>query len=615
MLRFLKIILPLFMILVTNAYAVGLMPTPVLTNARISADAAFDQAAGTYTYAYTVTNPAGNTGEIWDIKIDVSADASTNGMANNTWGLTIPWGLSRKDFATELSKRVATNNRLSEPWPLQPQTIVPFGLNLPPGWFGTLGIDSVASFFSDDNIPNIAPGTSLGGFQLISYGVPTIRDVQLIPLWMHIVADHDAVSTADRLAAGQVERDIIFHTVSLGPSGVAYGSFAHWNRLRDDLVRAKQLGWISDPVLANNLTAQLASARQAIDAKDGTLAKTWLQALIKTINQSTPAQRSSEAFGLVLLNAQALLQNTPSTPVRFEPKLTLSPKSAQLPIGQTHTLTATAINVANSDAPISGSNLSFSVTTGPDAGIHLNATTDGNGQAVFSFVGTHLGTDQITVSMAGTRVARNSPYEQIAANTDDIAPFLVAIVVIPPISAQAQVTWSGGPDLAVPLFSPPLLITKGGNKFYMSEETLNIGNVTAPPSVTRYYISAAPIVDVATAQVAQVIGERSIPALQPGKADSINQRVFHIPKNLLAGTYYLAACADADNTVVELDENNNCSFSKIEGHQSFIVPMKKIEDANENEDEDEDHHDDRDSSKGSDGGILSNPFGKPEEKR
>ena len=108
------------LLLATQVQAVGLMPTPILTNAKISADAAFDQAAGTYTYAYTVANPAGNTGEIWDIKIDVSADASTNGMANNTWGLTIPWGLSRKDFATELSKRVATNNRLSEPWPLQP---------------------------------------------------------------------------------------------------------------------------------------------------------------------------------------------------------------------------------------------------------------------------------------------------------------------------------------------------------------------------------------------------------------------------------------------------------------------------------------------------------------
>lgn len=328
--RLIKIYLLGCLLWVAQVHAVGLMPTPILTNARISADAVFDRAAGTYTYAYTVDNPASNTGEIWDIKIDVSADGSTNGMANQMGGLTIQRLLRRVDFATELSKRVATNNRLSEPWPLQPQTIVPFGQNVPPGWLGGLGIDSVASFTSG-NAPNIVPGASLGGFQLISYGVPTIRNVQLIPLWMHIVDDHDAVSQADMLAAGQTERDIIFHTVSLGPAGVSYGSFAHWNQLRDDLARAIQLGWISDNTLANNLTTQLAYARQALDAHDLFTAKSRLPALLDTINRSNPAQRSSEGFALVALNLQSLIDNTGDNPI--EPKITLSPKSADLSIG------------------------------------------------------------------------------------------------------------------------------------------------------------------------------------------------------------------------------------------------------------------------------------------
>ena len=180
---------------------------------------------------------------------------------------------------------------------------------------------------------------------------------------------------------------------------------------------------------------------------------------------------------------------------------------------------------------------------------------------------------------------------------------------------KGVIIWSGGPDLVVPLFSPPLLITKGGRKFYMSEETQNIGTVTATASVTRYYISAVPIVDVTTAIS---IGERSIPALQPGKSNSINQRTFRMPGNLPAGTYYLAACTDANNTVVELNENNNCSFSQIEGHQSFIIPATRIKDANANandndEDddkcEDKDHHDDQDCSKSKDGLMSGKPFG------
>jgi len=575
------------MLLAVQAHAVGLMPTPVLTNARISANAVFDQAEGKYIYSYTVSNPATNTGEIWDIKIDVSADASTNGMANNTSGLTLPSGLSRESFTDVLIIRVDTNNRLGEPWPIQPTTIVPFGSNVPPGWWGGLGIDSVASF-SSGKAPNIVPGTSLGGFQLISYGVPTIREVQLIPLWMHIVINHDAVSQADRLAAGQTERDIIFHTVSLGPSGVGYGSFAHWNQLRDDLAHATQLGWITDPTLASNLTKQLATARLTLDAKDFYTAKILLQPMLDTISRSTPAQRSSEGYALVYLNVQSLINNTPNNAI--EPKISLTPKNSMLSIGGNQILSVSLIDLANGSMPLVGIPIHFIVDSGPDAGTVLgDAQTDLQGLATIAYTSTQTGTDNIVA---------------IAFYREEVT-----------FKDKAIVIWSGGPDLAVPFFSPPLLITKGGKKFYMNEETQNIGNVIAQQSVTRYYISTAPILDVT---IAQVIGERSIPSLQPGKSDSINQRVFHIPRNLLAGTYYLAACADANNTVVELNESNNCSFSKIEGRQSFIVPIQKIKGANEKDeddkDEDKDHHDDRDSSKDKDS-WYKNPFGKTEVKR
>jgi hypothetical protein len=581
-------------LLAAPVHAVGLMPTPILSNAQISADATFDQASGQYTYAYTVTNPASNTGEIWNIKIDVSADASTNGMANNTGGLTMQMGSNRFDFAGELSHMVGINNRLSEPWPLQPSTIVPFGENTPSGWNGDLGIDSVASYNSHNGSFRIFPGTSLGGFQLISYGVPTIRDVQLIPFWVHVVEDHDTVSQADILAAGKTERDIIFHTVSLGPSGVAYGSFAHWNQLRNDLARAIQLGWITDPTLADNLTKQLATARQSLDAKDFYAAKVLLQPMLDMITQSSPAQRTSEGYALVYLNVQALINNTPHNTI--EPKVSLTPKSSLLSIGGKQKLTVTLIDLANGSKPLAGIPIRFKVGSGPNAGAVLgNTQTDLQGIATIAYSSTRTGTDNIiaTALFYGGEVTY-----------DD----------------KGSVIWSGGPDLVIPLFSPPLLITKGGNKFYMSEETQNIGNVKAPASVTRYYISAAPIIGATTAQAAQVIGERTIPALQPGKSDSINQKVFHIPGNLLSGTYYLAACADAGNVVVELNENNNCSFSQIEGHQSFIVPIQKIKGTNGKNDEDdeledEDHHDARDGSKSKEGGIFGNPFGNPEEKR
>lgn len=531
------------MLLTSQVHAVGLMPTPVLNNARISADAVFDRAAGTYTYAYTVANPASNTGEIWDIKIDVSADGSTNGMANQTGGLSIPSGLLREDFTTALSDRMATNNRLSEPWPLQPQTIVPFGSNVPQGWFGELGIDSVASFTSG-NAPNIVPGTSLGGFQLISYGVPTIRDVQLIPLWMHIVDDHDDVPDADRLAAGQTERDIIFHTVTLGPSGVSYGSYAHWDQLRDDLARAIQLGWISNNTLARNLTTQLAYARQAFDAHDLFTTKSRLPALLDTINRSTPAQRSSEGFALVALNVQSLIDNTGDN--QIEPKITLAPKNADLSIGSQQNLSVTLIDLANGSLPLAGIPIRFRVDSGPNAGNLSETQTDAQGKATITYTGQQVGTDKVIASAL---------FYSGEVTYDD-----TGIIV-----------WAGGPDLVVPFFSPPLLKTAGGRIFYVNEITENLGNIATAPSVTRYFISPDKNFSPGSTRT---VGERQIPALQPDESNTSQQQTFTIPGDFPVGTYYLAACADADHIVVELDESNNCSYNEIKGRQSIIVPIE-----------------------------------------
>ncbi|MDE2118570.1 MAG: hypothetical protein KGJ19_08235, partial [Betaproteobacteria bacterium] len=306
----LKIVLIGSVMLAANAYAVGLIPTPVFNSAKINAVVTLDRDTGRYTYAYTVSNAAGNTGEICQFKIDVSADQATNGMVSKTSGLALPLGSKRIDFSNMLARFVKLNAAVSTPTRLRTETIVPFGQAVPPGWNGGMGMDSIASFSVKGGAPGILPGSSLGGFHLLSFGVPTIRNTQIIPLWMHVVEDHDAVTEADMQAAGQIEQDIIFHTVTLGASGVSYGSFAHWDQLRDDLARAIQLGWIMDTDLAKNLTDQLASARRALDARDFSAARTMLQKLLATINRSTPGQTTSEGSALVLLNVQSLLDNT-----------------------------------------------------------------------------------------------------------------------------------------------------------------------------------------------------------------------------------------------------------------------------------------------------------------
>ena len=297
-------------VLAANAHAVGLMPTPVFKSAKISADVTLDPGTGRYVYAYTLSNAAGNTGKIAQFKIDVSAEAASNGMVAKTSGLTLPLGSKQIEFSNMLARFVKVNASISTPTRLRTETIVPFGQAVPPGWNGGMGMDSIASFSVKGGGPGILPGSSLGGFQLLSFGVPMIRNTQIIPLWMHVVENHDAVTAAESQAAGQIEQDVIFHTVTLGASGVSYGSIAHWDQLRADLAKAIQLGWTRDADLAKNLTDGLASARRALDARDSAAARTLLQALLAAIKRSTPSQATSEGSALLSLNVQSLLDNT-----------------------------------------------------------------------------------------------------------------------------------------------------------------------------------------------------------------------------------------------------------------------------------------------------------------
>jgi len=287
-----------------SGHAVGLLPIPVLKDVQIRAEARLDTTRGWYVYSYAVSNSTLSTGQIWDIKIDI---LNSYGTRLDTTGLTIAIGSKRHDFQSELDalRRIVT-----------PQNFVPVGQNVPPGWHGGLGREGVASFSSGHASVRIKPGFNLSGFELFSPGLPAIRDVQLIPKWVFLVDDHENVTLSERQAAGQSELDMIYKTVTLGPSGVDRGSFAHWNLLRDDLARAIQLGWFPDAALANALTIQLADARAALDARDLYLTHQRLDVLFATISASTPIQRTSEGHGLMYFNVKAIIESTMRSPRR-----------------------------------------------------------------------------------------------------------------------------------------------------------------------------------------------------------------------------------------------------------------------------------------------------------
>ncbi|HEX9626468.1 MAG TPA: CARDB domain-containing protein [Acidiferrobacterales bacterium] len=551
------------------AQAVGEMPVPTLENVTVRATASYDSAALRYSYRYTVQNPAANSGEIWNLKLDIRTNPRYSGLPS--FGLTIPLGTSLVPFDDALAAR--------EPLDLeQGISVVPIGQQVPAGWHGGFGKDGYARFTAGNNGMTILPGASLSGFTLLSRGLPTIREAQAVPDWVLIVPDHDEVTDDLLDAAAAVERDLPSITYTLGPSSLnTFGSDDHWSQLAADIERAATLGWITDPALVQALRDQLAFARAALDQDDGTLAKTRLQTVLQTMLDSLPGQRNQEIFDLVVLNIRSLLESTPDTPIPFEPVYTLMPRSATLSIGTEHTVTAKVVNSADNDAPVEGYRVFVTIVQGPHESESWSGDTDANGEYTFSYTGTAVGTDHLVwIEEVGSLKPLMPAPIHLASLTNDLAALLVGYQPYPGALAEAEVTWTGGPDLVVPFFMPPEIQSQGGNPVYVTEVTQNIGILDAAESTTRYYLSASLPIDP---YAARVIGERRVGPLTPDATSESGTVQFQLPADLPEGVYYLAACADADYELAELDEGNNCSFSELTTSKSTIVPTLEVDNA------------------------------------
>ncbi|MDQ6958628.1 MAG: hypothetical protein Q9M24_05895 [Mariprofundaceae bacterium] len=398
--KFIGKIFSLLVIVVINlstsltAMAVGLIPVPTLKNVTTQASATYDPVKQWYSYHYSVDNPATNTGEIWDIKVDISRRFIGGSVRLNPNGLTIPLGATTSTFIEELA-----DYKPPLGFPLN-QSVISIGQRVPAGWAGGFGRDGYAGFHTRSNVAGIVPSANLGGFVLISPGLPTIRKMQIIPDWMLVVPNLDEVTEAEKQQAGDIERKIIFHTHTLGPAGVTnFGGFSHWNLLRDDIEKAVTLGWVPDTALAGTIRTKLAFARKALDAQDGTLAKSRLQTLLATMQAVTPGQKiRREAYDLIVLNIQSLLKHTANTPIPFEPAYSLTPPTSTLSLGKRQTLIARAFNVAFNNAPIPSEFFEARITEGPHIGMSWFLQTDANGEAPFSYVGKKVGKDHIIIS-------------------------------------------------------------------------------------------------------------------------------------------------------------------------------------------------------------------------
>jgi len=135
---------------------------PFLFDVLIELQVSQDDSLGFYIYTYTFHNPVNNEGSISQIIVDASQPQK------------VVQDLSVFDFKNEFVegsvKRMLTRPDLK---------VVPIGSSSFPGkWYGTY---SIFSNFVIGGSPFIAPGETLAGFKIQSFGLPSIRELVVKP--------------------------------------------------------------------------------------------------------------------------------------------------------------------------------------------------------------------------------------------------------------------------------------------------------------------------------------------------------------------------------------------------------------------------------------------------
>jgi len=124
-------------------------------------------------------------------------------------------------------------------------------------------------------------------------------------------------------------------------------------------------------------------------------------------------------------------------------------------------------------------------------------------------------------------------------------------------SASATTVQVTGPDLTVTAVSdPPSNVAQGGS-FQVTDTVENQAAAAAGPSTVQYYLSTDPLQGGVERPLT---GARSVGTL-PAQGNSTGTVTVTVPSDMALGTYYVLACADDLNAVVENSETNNCLAS------------------------------------------------------
>ncbi len=123
------------------------------------------------------------------------------------------------------------------------------------------------------------------------------------------------------------------------------------------------------------------------------------------------------------------------------------------------------------------------------------------------------------------------------------------------------------PAVPIPPPAPDLVLTDvrasvaqvtAGDRFDVSTTVANVGTAAAGPSRIVFHLSADALLDTGDTLL---IGGQGVDGFDADQSSRPPDATVAVPSSLAPDTYWLLACVDPDDTVVELDETNNCLAS------------------------------------------------------
>ena len=272
---------------------------PNLWQVAVQVKITYSEREQMYYFDYTLTNKDSNRGSIDQLEIDISKEPGTIDL--DTVGLRF-----ENDEFTEGSFR--------RNFPSLEGKIVPVGVLQTPGvtWIGGLTDNLTASFGADSGF--VEPGRSLGGFELVSKGVPAIRRCIVSPYFDVMVLFPDSDDTTVTYSpppVDSVREAVKFRGLTIGPAAPPLNLVpaVFIDTLISYKHQALALGWIKDPGTTTSLDQKLNNARQQLERGNTKSAKNILEAFVNEVEalNKQGKQITSEAYALLKYNAEYLI--------------------------------------------------------------------------------------------------------------------------------------------------------------------------------------------------------------------------------------------------------------------------------------------------------------------